>query len=141
MTELKSDEEVLEFALSREIDAERFYADMAGQVDNPTLKKVLERLRKEEVVHRSRLELELMKKGRVVPDLAEPEEDLGLDETIVIGSEHVLAYKEILKRGMEREKKAIMMYERSLGLPLPPGEKEKIKRRIEEIGTEKSKEK
>jgi len=42
---------------------------------------------------------------------------------------------------MEQKKKALEMYEHSLDLPLSPGEKEKIKRRIEGIGAEKNKEK
>ena len=66
MARIKPDTEVLELAISREIDARNFYLALAERLDNPRLSKMLKELAQEEVEHRAKLEMELMKNGIVV---------------------------------------------------------------------------
>jgi len=42
MEEFESDEEILEFAIGREVSANQFYVDLADQMDNPTMRLLFE---------------------------------------------------------------------------------------------------
>ena len=66
MAEVDTDIEIFEFAIAREVEANRFYLTLAQRIDNPEMRKVFEDLAKEELEHKAKLELELMKTGRVV---------------------------------------------------------------------------
>jgi len=52
----KSVDEILDFAISREIDAEAFYKELAEMVESPKMVKVLSDLAAEEVEHKEKLE-------------------------------------------------------------------------------------
>jgi rubrerythrin len=56
MAELKTIDEILDFAIDREIEANRFYMDLAGRVNNTTMRKVFEDFAKEELGHKAKLE-------------------------------------------------------------------------------------
>ncbi len=60
------DDEILEMAVAREVDANRFYLALAERVENPRIRKVFEKLAAEELEHKAKIELEIMKTGRVV---------------------------------------------------------------------------
>jgi len=66
MSEIDTDIEIWEFAIAREIDANRFYLTLAQRIDNPEMRKVFEDLASEELEHKAKLELELMKTGKVM---------------------------------------------------------------------------
>ena len=57
--------EILEFAIEREGEAVEFYMAMADRVKNPAVQELFEDLVTEELEHKSRLELEVMKEGIV----------------------------------------------------------------------------
>ncbi len=57
--------EVLEFAIAREVDASELYMELAGEVRNPLTRVLFENLAEEELEHKGKLELELMKEGIV----------------------------------------------------------------------------
>ncbi len=61
MHKTDSYEEVLEFAIDREIDANQFYLALASRVDNKETRDLFEELAQEELEHKAQLELELMK--------------------------------------------------------------------------------
>ena len=63
MVEFESDEEILQLAISREEDANVFLLTMAGRMKNPEMRKVFEDLADEELEHKARLELEIIKTG------------------------------------------------------------------------------
>ena len=46
-----ADDEILEFAIAREIEANRFYLALAERVANPEIRKVFEDLAAEELEH------------------------------------------------------------------------------------------
>lgn len=68
MENISSIDEILEFAISREVEANQLYISMAKSIENPEMREVCEDLAKEELEHKAKLELELMKKGEVVSD-------------------------------------------------------------------------
>ena len=65
MQEFSSDSEILEFAVAREIESYKFFMVLADRMERPQMQKVFEGLAKEELEHKEKLELEIMKTGRV----------------------------------------------------------------------------
>ena len=82
MEERKTYDEILEFALLKERQAYRFFLAMAERVGDPTIRKIFEELAAEELEHKAKIELELMKAGRVV--------DTSTEEGPIDSSEYVL---------------------------------------------------
>lgn len=68
MTTDNSIDEILEFAIAREVEANQLYMYMADKMKNPEMSHVCEDLAKEELEHKAKLELEVMKRGQVVSD-------------------------------------------------------------------------
>ena len=61
MGEMTTIGEILEFAIAREAEAVHLYMAMAERVKDPATVKFFEDLVSEELEHKSRLELEVMK--------------------------------------------------------------------------------
>jgi rubrerythrin len=97
MSELISDQEILEFAISREVEAYYFFLALANRVEDPKMRQVFEDLAEEELQHKAKLELEMIKRGRILPDRQMP---LGRPESDV----------DMLLLGMEKEDAAFRMY-------------------------------
>jgi rubrerythrin len=68
MAKLAPDIEILEFAISREIQAREFFLALAKRVARPGVKKVFEELAAEEQEHKEKLQLEVMKLGKTVSE-------------------------------------------------------------------------
>ena len=62
-------DEILEFAIAREAEANQFYLHMAIQIKNPEMRQICEDFAKEELKHKAKLELEAIKKGKVIFNL------------------------------------------------------------------------
>jgi rubrerythrin len=110
MEEFESDEEILEFAIGRELNAYQFFVDLAGQMDNPTMCLLFENFAKEELRHKAALELEVMKRGKVV---AEPQDTADLDQTdimVAIDPETNIDYKNALLLAINKETKSFRLY-------------------------------
>ena len=102
---------ILEFALSKEIEAYHFYMAVARRVDSPKIREVFEELAAEELEHKAKLELELMKAGKVVPDGYESEP--GPDSDYIVDEDDALLdmdYRDMLLLAMEKEKAAFRTY-------------------------------
>lgn len=109
MDEFESDDEILELAISREEDANKFFLALAARVKNPEMRKVFEDLAAEELEHKARLELEIMKTGRVVTAT----EKLELEEeadTEVVRQMLDMDYKDMLLMGMQKEESSFRLY-------------------------------
>ncbi len=110
MAKVKPDEEILQFAISREVEANKFYLALADRVKDEQIRKVFEDLAEEELEHKAKLELEVMKTGKV----------LSADEKITIPEhEYILSdgetaldmdYRDVLMLGMEKEEAAFRTY-------------------------------
>ena len=109
MGKAKPYDEILEFAIAREIEANRFYLALAERVDSAETRKVFEELAEEELEHKAKLELEVMKTGKVAggEKVTIPEHDY-----IVSNTDSLLDmdYKDVLMLGMEKEEAAFRTY-------------------------------
>ena len=110
MAEVKSDEEILQFAIGREVEANQFYLALAERVKAAQMRKVFEDLAQEELEHKAKLELEVIKTGRVLP--ADQKITIPAHEYIVSDGEPGLDmdYKDMLMLGMEKEEAAFRTY-------------------------------
>lgn len=110
MDKLSSDKEVLEFAMHRENEAYNLYMALAGRVAAPHIRKLLEILASEELEHREKLELEIIKTGRTVSKELEPPRPAS--EYILSDSSEPLDmdYKDVLLLGMTKEDAAFRTY-------------------------------
>ena len=110
MHKTDSYEDVLEFAIDREIDANQFYLALASRVDKKEIREVFEELAQEELEHKAKLELELMKMGKTVEIKQLPETP---QRTYIISDDHLLLdmdYGNMLKLAMEKEEAAFRLY-------------------------------
>ncbi len=109
MIEFDSIDEILEFAIGREVEANQLYIYLAGQMKEPQMRELFEELAEEELEHKARLELEIMKEGRVVATGGVPglriadyienvEEDLDID------------YRGALTLGINKEDVSVKLY-------------------------------
>ena len=108
MGEFGSVNEVLDFAIDREIEANQFYMDLAERMENPTMHRVFEDFAKEELGHKAKLEA--MKKGKAVA-LAPVAPDLKIAD-YVVGVEPTpnMDYKDALIFAMQKEKASFHLY-------------------------------
>lgn len=110
MAKVKPDEEILQFAIAREVEANKFYLALAKRVADEQIRKTFEDLAEEELEHKAKLELEVMKTGSVLP--AEQKVTIPEHEYIVSDDELTLDmdYRDILMLGMEKEEAAFRTY-------------------------------
>jgi len=110
MAKVGPDEEILDFAIAREVEAYHFYMALAGRVAGPEMRRIFEDLAKEELEHKARLELEVIKTGRVVPETARvtiPEHDYVISD---VDRPLDMDYKDMLLLGMEKEEASFRTY-------------------------------
>jgi len=104
MENISSIDEILEFAISREVEANQFYISMAKSIENPEMREVCEDLAKEELEHKAKLELELMKKGEVVSDF-------NISNYVMdVGNNMDMDYEQLLLFAIKKEQLSIDLY-------------------------------
>ena len=110
-----SDEEILEFAISREIEAYNFYMSLAERVAAEPMRKIFKDLAGEELQHKAKLELEVIKLGKVLPaqrEISPP------DHKYIISNDDGkldIDYKDMLMLGIEKEEASFRLYIGLLG--------------------------
>jgi len=110
MSKVNSDQEILEFAISREVEAYHFYLALARRVDTEQMRKVFEELAQEELEHKAKLELEIIKTGKTVTEELPPARP---DSEYIISddpSQLDMDYKDMLLLGMEKEEASFRTY-------------------------------
>ena len=111
MGKIDSNEEILEYAISREVEAYYFCLALAGRVDTPRRRQVFEDMAAEELEHKAKLELEMIKMGKTPPEWQMPS---GRPESGYIMSDSDapldIDYTDMLLLGMEKEEAAFRMY-------------------------------
>ena len=108
MGEFGSINEVLEFAIDREIEANQLYTDLAQRTENVAMRKVFEDFAKEELGHKAKLET--MKKNKVITP-AEKVTDLKIaDYTVDVEHGPNMDYKDVLILAMKKEKASFHLY-------------------------------
>ncbi|UCE99011.1 MAG: ferritin-like domain-containing protein [Planctomycetota bacterium] len=104
MEKTDSIDEILEFAIAREVEANQLYLYMARWMENPEMSKVCEALAKEELEHKEKLELEVIKRGRVVSDI-------NISDYIMdVGSKLDMDYQEMLLYAINKEGISVKLY-------------------------------
>ena len=109
--------EILEFAIGREGEAVEFYMAMADRVKNPATQEFFENLVTEELEHKSRLELEVMKEGIVAMTVGVLPETSG--EGFAADPDQAtkqMIYTEALDVGIRKERRSFRLYARLAGL-------------------------
>ena len=104
MDKVDSIDEILEFAIAREVEANQLYTYMAGRMKNPEMRKVCEELAKEELEHKAKLELEVMKRGEVVHGICIS------DYMTDAGDEIDMDYEELLIFAIKKEDISVNFY-------------------------------
>ncbi|MGD9109771.1 MAG: ferritin family protein [Phycisphaerales bacterium] len=107
MEEVQTDQEILELAIAREQQAYDLFMSMAEQVDNVEIAAILENLAHEELEHKSKLELEYMKTGRVLPDTQPAKFSI---EVVSNDKNIQMSYEDILQFGMDKEEASFRLY-------------------------------
>lgn len=109
--------EILEFAIGREAEAVEFYMAMADRVKNPAIVKFFEDLVTEELEHKSRLELEMMKEGIVARTVGVlPETSLDRTTVDLDQVRSQMDYQEALDVAIRKERRSFRLYARLSGL-------------------------
>jgi len=101
---IDSIDEILEFAIAREVEANQLYTYMASRMKNPEMRKVCEELAKEELEHKAKLELEVMKRGEVVHGICIS------DYMTDAGDEIDMDYEELLIFAIKKEDISVSFY-------------------------------
>jgi rubrerythrin len=108
MADFESIDDILDFAIAREIQAHDFYVYLAGRVTVPEVRMVIQQFAVEELQHRVRLEA--IKAG----DTAFADDEvgsLGIADRIPDVQPHAdMTYAELLIVAMNREKTAFLIY-------------------------------
>jgi len=110
MPEPEYDDEILKIAIEKEVEAYNFYLALANRVADQRISKVFEELAKEELEHKARLELEVLKTGKTIT----PEQNPARPERSYIISNDPspldMDYKDVLLLAMEKEEAAFRIY-------------------------------
>jgi rubrerythrin len=98
---------ILERAIVRELDAYKLYMNLSRRVADAQMQEVFRAFAAEELEHKARLELEVIKLGVIVPtsekpNIAESDEDVEPDLDV--------DYRSILLFAMRKERKAFRLY-------------------------------
>jgi rubrerythrin len=111
MQNLETDTEVLEFAIAREVDAYNLFTALAGRVESPALRQTLTEFAQEELQHKERLELELVKRGAVVKDYGKLPPQDG-DSLVISESDQIasMSHADVLRWAARKERFSYRLY-------------------------------
>jgi len=108
MTKFESIDDALDFAISREIEAQAFYLKLADMVETPEMAKVFSDLASEELEHKAKLQA--VKAGQIGIDM-ENVGNLGITDHVKSVEPHAkMSYVDMLVVGMKKEEKSRKLY-------------------------------
>ena len=110
METFDSYEAIVEFGILKERQANRFYRAMAERVADKGIGKVFEELAAEELEHKAKLELELMKIGKVVDTTPDTESIDSSDYVHSDSTELDMDYNDLLSLAVAKEDSAFRLY-------------------------------
>ena len=110
MGQPKTVTELLELALQRETEAYNFFKEAAASVDNPTVKMLFDLFAIEEERHIAKVEFELLKTGKVIPDVDRVLNMNDLDFVVEVPPELKSTYLDILAGAITKEQNAFDVY-------------------------------
>jgi len=102
-------EQILQFAISKEVEAADFYTDLASKMDRPHMKKIFLDFAEEEKHHKAKLES--VREGKVLLRSEEKVVDLKIgDHLMDIDVKSELSFQEALMVAIKAETNAYTMY-------------------------------
>jgi rubrerythrin len=101
--------EILDFAIEREIEAQQFYTDLAAKMDNPVMSEVFESFAREEKGHEVKLKGVKAGKIEIHPHPDAPTLDIA-DYVVDVEPSEDMTYTEALVVAMKKEKAAYRLY-------------------------------
>ncbi len=108
MTKFETIDDVLDFAIGREIEAQEFYLKLADMVETPEMVEVFSDLASEELEHKAKLQA--VKVGQIGIDM-EQVGNLGItDHVKEIEPHSKMSYIDLLIVGMKKEEKSRKLY-------------------------------
>ncbi|MFA6185973.1 MAG: ferritin family protein [Phycisphaerae bacterium] len=115
MEQFKIVDDILDFAIEGEVEAHKFYTDLAAKMPDKTMKQVFLDFAAEELGHKKLLED--AKAGKKVLLKKEHVADLKIAEfTVAVKPTPNMNFKDALILAMQKEKKAFQLYTRLAGL-------------------------
>ena len=110
MAEPEYDYEILQLAIAKEVEAYNFYLAIADHVADQNMREEFIELAKEELIHKEKLELELMKIGRTTIVEQNP---IRSERSYIVSNNPApldMDYKDMLLLAIEKEEAAFKMY-------------------------------
>lgn len=110
MAEPECVDEILQLAINKEIEAYNFYMALANHVADQRISTAFEELAQEELEHKDKLELEVMKLGKTI---AVEENPARPDRSYIVSNDPSpldMDYKDLLMLAMEKEEAAFRIY-------------------------------
>ena len=109
MEKFSSIGEILDFAIEREIESEKFYRRLASEADNQIMRDAFDKFAIEELRHKMKLE-SIKRQGKIELD-EKKVKDLGIADYVVdMQPQPEMSYSDILIVAMKREKAAYRLY-------------------------------
>jgi rubrerythrin len=108
MDKLDSFEDVLDFAIEREMEAVQFYTDLAQQMKNPSMRDVFEAFAKEEQGHKAKLEA--IKQNKQIKHSKNVSDLHIADYVVEVEPAPEMDYQDALVLAMKKEKAAFRLY-------------------------------
>ena len=105
-------EEILEFAIAREAEANQFYRTLTNLVENPAVSEIILEFAKEELEHKAKLELEVFKRGKSLKETSNVV-DININDYVVdSGGVDLLnmEYTDLLLLAIKKEERAFRLY-------------------------------
>ncbi len=110
MGDFDSVDEILEFAIVREVEANEFYMDLSRRLESPAMRELVLEFAKEELEHKAKLELEAMKEGMVVTAAEKVAEFEIADYMSDVELSDDMGYKDLLVLAAKKERRALCLY-------------------------------
>jgi len=110
MIEPENVDGILQLAIEKEVEAYNFYLALANAVEDHRISVAFEELAKEELEHKTKLELEVIKTGKTIPVEENPARP---GRSYIVSNDPSpldMDYKDMLMLAMEKEEAAFRIY-------------------------------
>jgi rubrerythrin len=116
MGEVSTMGEVIELAITREVQAAEFYMGLADRIETPAMKSLFENMAEEELRHKARLELEMMKEGLVARTIGRLFEVDTPDYAEQLAVDADIEYMGALSLAIRKERRSFRFYAELAGV-------------------------
>ena len=108
MSKLDSFDDVIDFAIENEMEANQFYVDLAKQMKNPSMREVFEDFAAEELGHKTKLEA--IKQSKAIQPAKNVLNLHIADYVVEVEPGPEMDYQDALVLAMKKEKAAFRLY-------------------------------